>query len=218
MSRWLAREGLTFKKTCTPPSRIDPTSHADARAGGGTSIASTRPASYSSMVQGTALNGTKTNMTRTHARVPRGQRMVAHVPHGRWTTMTFLAALHHDRIDAPCLIDGPINGVLFLAWVQQFLVPTLTPGDVMVLDNLSSHKGQAVRRAIRAAGAHLLFLPPYSPDLNPIEMMFAKLKTLLRRADERSVAAVWHRIGGLLAEFSPTECGNYLRHAGYASV
>lgn len=132
--------------------------------------------------------------------------------------MTFLAALRHDRIDAPCVIDGPINGVLFLAWVQQFLLPTLKPGDVVVLDNLGSHKGQAVRRAIRAAGAHLLFLPPYSPDLNPIEMMFAKLKTLLRRADERSIAAVWNRIGSLLGAFSPTECANYLRHAGYASV
>ena len=132
--------------------------------------------------------------------------------------MTFLAALRHDRIDAPCVIDGPINGVLFLAWVQQFLLPTLQPGDIVVLDNLRSHKGQAVRRAIRAAGAHLLFLPPYSPDLNPIEMMFAKLKTLLRRADERSIAAVWHRIGSLLGEFSPTECANYISHAGYASV
>ena len=132
--------------------------------------------------------------------------------------MTFLAALRHDRIDAPCVIDGPINGVLFLAWVQQFLVPTLKPGDVVVLDNLGSHKGQAVRRAIRAAGAHLLFLPPYSPDLNPIEMMFAKLKTLLRRADERSIAAVWNRIGELLSEFSPNECANYLKHAGYTSM
>ncbi len=132
--------------------------------------------------------------------------------------MTFLAALRHDRIDAPCVIDGPINGVLFAAWVQQFLLPTLKPGDVVVLDNLGSHKGRAVRRAIRAAGAHLLFLPPYSPDLNPIEMVFSKLKTLLRRADERSVAAVWHRIGTLLDAFSPTECANYLKHAGYASV
>jgi transposase len=157
-------------------------------------------------------------MTRTHGRAPRGKRLVARVPHGHWTTMTFLAALRHDRIDAPCVIDGPINGALFLAWVQQFLVPTLAPGDIVVLDNLGSHKGQAVRRAIRAAGAHLLFLPPYSPDLNPIEMMFAKLKTLLRRADERSIAAVWHRIGNLLNEFSPNECSNYLRHAGYASV
>ena len=132
--------------------------------------------------------------------------------------MTFLAALRHDRIDAPCVIDGPINGVLFLAWVQQFLLPTLTPGDVVVLDNLGSHKGQAVRRAIRAADAHLLFLPPYSPDLNPIEMMFAKLKTLLRRADERSVAVAWHRIGTLLDQFSANECANYLKHTGYTSA
>jgi transposase len=160
----------------------------------------------------------KTNMTRTHGRAPRGQRLVARVPHGHWKTMTFLAALRSDRIEAPCVVDGPINGEIFAAWVQQFLVPTLKPGDVVVLDNLGSHKGIAVRRAIRAAGAHLLFLPPYSPDLNPIEMMFAKLKTLLRKADERSIAAVWHRIGQLLSEFSPAECSNYLQHAGYASV
>jgi transposase len=129
--------------------------------------------------------------------------------------MTFLAGLRHDGIVAPCVIDGPINGVLFLAWVEQFLVPTLRPGDIVVLDNLGSHKGLAVRRAIRAAGAHLLFLPPYSPDLNPIEMVFAKLKTLLRKADERSIAAVWHRIGQLLDLFTPDECASYLRHAGY---
>lgn len=132
--------------------------------------------------------------------------------------MTFLAALRSDRIEAPCVVDGPINGAIFLAWVQQFLVPTLKPGDVVVLDNLGSHKGAAVRRAIRTAGAHLLFLPPYSPDLNPIEMMFAKLKTLLRKADERSIAAVWHRIGQLLSAFSPAECAAYFQHAGYASV
>ena len=157
----------------------------------------------------------KTNMTRTHGRAPRGQRLVAAVPHGRWTTMTFLAALRADGITAPCVFDGPINGCLFLAWVRQFLVPTLRPGDIVVLDNLGSHKGLAVRRTIRGAGAHLLFLPPYSPDLNPIEMVFAKLKTLLRRADERSVAAVWHRIGSLLHQFSPTECARYISHAGY---
>jgi transposase len=157
----------------------------------------------------------KTNMTRTHGRAPRGQRLVAAVPHARWTTMTFLAALRCDGITAPCVFDGPINGCLFLAWVTQFLVPTLRPGDVVVLDNLGSHKGVAVRRAIRDAGAHLLFLPPYSPDLNPIEMVFAKLKTLLRKADERSIAAVWHRIGSLLNQFSPADCAEYLRHAGY---
>lgn len=157
----------------------------------------------------------KTNMTRTHGRALRGQRLVAAVPHRRWTTMTFLAGLRCDRITAPCVFDGPINGDLFRAWVEQFLVPTLRPGDIVVLDNLGSHKGIATRKAIRAAGAHLLFLPPYSPDLNPIEMVFAKLKTLLRKADERSIAAVWNRIGKLLGTFSPAECTNYLRHAGY---
>lgn len=158
----------------------------------------------------------KTNMTRTHGRAPRGQRLVARVPHGRWRTLTFLAALRHDRIEAPCVLDGPINGALFLAWVEQFLVPTLSPGDVVVLDNLGSHKGKRVRAAIRAVGAHLLFLPPYSPDLNPIELIFAKLKTLLRRADERSITAVWHRIGSLLDTFTPEECRNCLQHTGYA--
>jgi len=157
----------------------------------------------------------KTNMTRTHGRALRGQRLLASVPHRRWATMTFLAALRVDGITAACVFDGPINGCLFLAWVTQFLVPTLRPGDIVVLDNLGSHKGAAVRRAIRDAGAHLLFLPPYSPDLNPIEMVFAKLKTLLRKADERSIAAVWHRIGTLLQQFSPSECANYVRHAGY---
>jgi len=157
-------------------------------------------------------------MTRTHGRAPRGQRLVARVPHGHWTTMTFVAALRSDRIDAPCVLDGPINGRIFLAWVVQFLIPTLRSGDIVILDNLGSHKGAAVRNAIRAAGAHLLFLPPYSPDLNPIEQVFAKLKTLLRKADERSIAAVWHRIGILLDAFSPHECANYLRHAGYASI
>ena len=160
----------------------------------------------------------KTNMTRTHGRAPRGQRLLARVPHGHWVTMTFLAALRADGITAPCVIDGPINGAIFLAWVVQFLVPTLRPGDIVVLDNLGSHKGQAVRRAIRQAGAHLLFLPPYSPDLNPIEQVFAKLKTLLRKADERSIAAVWNRIGSLLDQFSQDECANYIRHAGYGSI
>lgn len=157
-------------------------------------------------------------MTRTHGRAPRGQRLVARVPHGHWTTMTFLAALRCDRIDAPCVLDGPINGAIFLAWVTQFLVPTLRPGDVVVLDNLGSHKGQAVRKAIRAAGAKLLFLPPYSPDLNPIEQVFAKLKLLLRKAAERSVEATWQRIGHLLDAFPPKECSEYLKNSGYASI
>ena len=145
----------------------------------------------------------KTNMTRTHGRAPRGQRLVAKVPQGRWRTLTFLAALRCDRIDAPCVIDGPINGESFLAYVEQVLVPTLKPGDIVIIDNLGSHKGKAVRRAIRAAGAKLFFLPPYSPDLNPIEQVFAKLKTLLRKAAERTVEATWRRIGSLLDCFTP---------------
>jgi len=160
----------------------------------------------------------KTNLTRSHGRAPRGQRLRAKVPHGHWRTLTFLAALRHDRIDAPCVVDGPINGRIFLAYVEQFLVPTLKPGDIVIMDNLGSHKGMAVRRAIRNAGAKLLFLPPYSPDLNPIEQVFAKLKTLLRKAGERTVEATWKRIGELLDRFAPKECANYLSNAGYASV
>jgi len=148
----------------------------------------------------------------------RGERLNAKVPHGHWQTMTFLAALRHDRIDAPCVIDGPINGISFLAYVVHFLVPTLQPGDVVILDNLSSHKSAAVRRAIRSAGAHLIFLPPYSPDLNPIEQVFSKLKALLRKAAERTVEATWKRIGKLLRHFSAEECANYLTNAGYAST
>ena len=137
-------------------------------------------------------------MTRTHGRARRGARLHAKAPFGKWRTLTFLAALRHDRIDAPCVLDGPINGQLFLAYVEQFLVPTLRKGDIVIMDNLGSHKGQAVRQAIRGCGAKLLFLPPYSPDLNPIEQVFAKLKTLLRKAEERSVEATWKRIGSLL--------------------
>ena len=157
----------------------------------------------------------KTNMTRPLGGARRGPRVGAAGPHRRGTTMTFLAALRCDGITSPCVFNGPINGASFLAWVEQFLVPTLRPGDIVVLDNLGSHKGVAVRRAIRQAGAHLLFLPPYSPDLNPIEMMFAKLKTLLRKAGERSIVAMRGRIGTLLDQFSPSECANYVRHAGY---
>ncbi len=160
----------------------------------------------------------KTNMTRTHGRAKRGERLVAKVPHGRWRTLTFLAALRFDRIAAPCVIDGPINGESFLAYVEQILLPTLTPGDIVVIDNLGSHKGHAVRKAIRAAGAKLFFLPPYSPDLNPIEHVFAKLKTLLRKAAERSVETTWRRIGALLECFTPAECANYFANAGYAST
>ena len=132
--------------------------------------------------------------------------------------MTFLAALRHDRIDAPFVFDGAINADIFLLYIVTQLIPTLQPGDVVILDNLSSHKGKAVRRALRAAGVHLLFLPPYSPDLNPIEQMFAKLKHLMRRAAERNVEQTWRRIGALLDRFSPEECAHYLVNSGYAST
>ncbi len=158
----------------------------------------------------------KTNMTRTHGRCLRGERLVAKVPYGRWKTLTFIAALRCDAITAPLVLDQPINGEWFLAYVEQALVPTLKPGDVVVMDNLGSHKGRAVRQAIRKARAHLLFLPPYSPDLIPIEQVFSKLKTLLRKADERCVETVWRRIGQLLDRFSPQECANYLVNSGYA--
>jgi transposase len=159
----------------------------------------------------------KTNMTRRYGRCRRGERLVAKVPHGRWRTLTFLAALRTDRITAPWVLDGPINGECFQTYVEQVLLPTLTPGDIVIIDNLGSHKGATIRRTLRAVGVKLFFLPPYSPDLNPIEQVFAKLKTLLRKAAERSVEATWKRIGQILTTFTPAECANYLANAGYAS-
>jgi transposase len=134
------------------------------------------------------------------------------------TTATFLAALRNDHIDAPCLFDGPINGERFLAYVEQFLVPTLKPGDVVVLDDLGSHKAKAVRNAIRAAGARLVFLPKYSPDLNPIEQVFAELKTFLRKAAARTIEAISDAVAQILTTYSQTECANYLKDAGYAKL
>jgi transposase len=157
-------------------------------------------------------------MTRTHGRCTKGQRLVAKAPFGKWRTLTFLAALRCDRLTAPCVIDGPINGAIFRAYVEQVLVPTLKPGDLVVMDNLGSHKSQGVRKAIRAAGAKLFFLPPYSPDLNPIEQVFAKMKTLLRKADKRTIDDTWRHIGALLDCFTAAECANYLTNAGYASA
>lgn len=132
--------------------------------------------------------------------------------------MTFLAALRSDGLTAPCVIDGPINGQSFLAYVAQILAPSLRPNDIVIMDNLGSHKGKAVRKIISSVGARLMFLPPYSPDLNPIEQAFAKLKAHLRKASPRSFAATWHRIGELVSDFAPTECANFLRNSGYASV
>jgi putative transposase len=158
---------------------------------------------------------TKTNMAPLRGWGPCGLRLRAKVPHGRWKTMTFLAALRHDRIDAPWLLDGPINGEKFRLYVEKVLVPTLAPGDIVVMDNLGSHKGWAVRRSIRSIGAKLFFLPKYSPDLNPIEQVFAKLKHLLRKAAARTFDAVTDAIGRLLDNFTPEECANYFANSGY---
>ena len=159
---------------------------------------------------------TKTNMAPLRGWAPRGQRLPGKAPHGRWKTMTFLAALRHDRITAPWLIDGPIDGQSFLQYVEEILVPTLTPGDIVIMDNLGSHRGKAVRHAIRAAGAKLFFLPKYSPDLNPIELFFAKFKHWLRMAARRSVDAVYNAIADILPMTTPAECSNYFAHAGYS--
>ena len=159
-----------------------------------------------------------TNMTRRYGRARRGDRLVASAPHGHWKTSTFLAALRHDQITAPCVIDGPINGATFRAYVEQFLAPTLTPGDIVVMDNLSSHKVEGVRKAIEARGASLIYLPPYSPDLNPIEQVFAKLKARLRSVAARTVDTLWDAIGSTLDAFSPSECAAYFKNAGYVPI
>lgn len=154
-------------------------------------------------------------MTPTHGRCGRGRRLIARVPFGHWKTSTFLAALRWDGMSAPAVFDGPINGRSFTAYVEQILVPSLRPGDIVVLDNLGSHKGQAVRQAIEQAGAEMRFLPPYSPDLNPIEQVFAKLKTLIRRTAPRTRHTLWRSIGLLLDRFPAAECRNYILNAGY---
>lgn len=159
----------------------------------------------------------KTNMAPLRGWGRCGQRLYTDVPHGHWKTLTFIAALRHNRIEAPFVIDGPINGEAFLTYVDKVLVPTLQPGDVVIADNLGSHKGRQARKAIRAAQAHLIFLPPYSPDLNPIEQVFAKLKHLMRKASNRTVETTWRSAGELLNAFTPEECANYLINSGYGS-
>jgi transposase len=161
---------------------------------------------------------TKTNMAPLRGWAARGQRLKASVPHGKWKTMTFLAALRCDRVEAPWLIDGPINGERFRLYVEKVLVPTLKPGDIVVMDNLGSHKSKAVRRIIRAAGAYLFFLPKYSPDLNPIEQFFSKLKHWLRKAAKRSEDAIANAIAPILDATTAIECTNFFAHAGYGGT
>jgi transposase len=159
-----------------------------------------------------------TNMVRLYGRCPCGMRLVDHVPFGHWETMTFVSALRHDGMVAPMLIEGPMNGELFLAYVEQFLVPTLKLNDIVVVDNVATHKVAGVAEAIEAAGATLRYLPKYSPDLNPIEMPFSKFKTHLRKFAQRTVPGIRHAIRSFLASLTGQECANYLRHAGYASI
>ncbi len=162
--------------------------------------------------------GAATNMARRNGRSPRGQRLVAAVPHGHWKTTTLVAAPRQDRIEAPMVIDQAMNGSIFKVWVEQCLAPTLGPGDIVIMENLPAHKVKGVRDAIEAKNAQLVYLPPYSPDFNPIEQVFAKLKAMLRKAAERSIDGLWQRIGECLNHFPPNECENYLRNAGYVSI
>jgi transposase len=161
--------------------------------------------------------GASTKMARLYGWGPKAKRVVSQVPHGHWQTTTFVAALRTTGLTAPLVIDGAMNGELFLAYVQQQLIPTLNPGDIVVMDNLSSHKSAGVRAALEAAGCTVMYLPPYSPDLNPIELAFSKLKTLLRKHAERTVESLWNRIGQLVGEFATQECSNYFRHCGYTA-
>ncbi len=161
--------------------------------------------------------GANTKMARLYGWGPKSERVVSAVPHGHWQTTTFIGALRTTGLTAPLVIDGAMNGELFLAYVQQQLVPTLTPGDIVVLDNISSHHRAGVHEAIEAAGCTLAYLPPYSPDLNPIEQLFSKLKSRLRQHGERTLDSLWTRIGQLVSEFLPDECRNYLNHAGYTA-
>ena len=157
----------------------------------------------------------KDNMVRLYGRCPRGRRLLDKVPLARWETTTFLAALRYDGLTAPMVLDGPIDGAWFLAYVEQVLCPTLQAGDIVIIDNLGSHRSSKIREAIEAKHASLLYLPKYSPDLNPIEMAFSKLKALLRKAAERSTEALWNRIGQILDDFTPQDCANYFKAAGY---
>jgi transposase len=162
--------------------------------------------------------GTSTNMTRLRGRCLRGKRLVAKVPHGHWKMTTFVAGLRQHAMTAPFVVDAPMSGEIFLTYLQQCLVPTLSPGDIVSMDNLPAHKVAGVRQTIEKTGAELRLLPSYSPDLNPIEQSFAKLKAQLRKAGERSIPALWDRIGTATRTFTPQECRNYFRHAGYGAT
>ncbi len=206
--RFFDRHGISFKKSLRAAEQDRP-DVAAAR----TSWAEHQPKLDPELLVFIDETGTSTNMVRLRGRAPRGERLVSKVPHGHWKTTTFVAALRSNAFTAPCLIDGPMNGDAFLAYVEQILAPSLIPGDIVVMDNLSSHNCQRPP-SDRAAGARLFYLPPYSPDFNPIEQLFAKLKAALRKAAERSVESLWNCIAVLLDIFPPNECANYFRNSG----
>lgn len=207
----LAALGLTFKKKSLRASEQDREDVAKARA----EWRKKQPGMMPGKLVFVDETSTKTNMARLCGRAPRGKRLVDAVPHGHRKTTTFVGALRCDGLTAPLAVDGAVNGELFLAYVQQILVPTLKPGDVVIMDNLPCHKVAGVREAIEAAGASLLFIPPYSPDLNPIELAFSKLKAKLRARAIRTVNALWKALGTLVDCFTPQECANFFRHDGY---
>ncbi|MGH6864215.1 MAG: IS630 family transposase [Methylocella sp.] len=211
MHKTLARLGLTFKKKSLRAADQDRPDIAAARA----EWRDQQPGLTPGRLVFIDETWVKTNMTRLRGRAARGQRLVAAVPHGHWMTSTFIAALRDDGLTAPCVFEGAINGELFLAYVEQVLVPTLRDGDLVIMDNLGSHKVAGVRAAIEAAGAKLVYLPAYSPDLNPIEQVFAKLKAVLRAKALRTVDALWAALGEIADAITPNECANYLRNAGY---
>lgn len=212
--RFFARHDITFKKKTLHAAEQDRDDVKAAREAWRADQASMNPEQLV-FIDETA---TKTNMTRLRGRAPKGERLIGKTPHGHRKTTTFIAALRCDGITAPMVIDGAMNGATFLEYVRQILVPSLKPGDKVVMDNLPVHKVFGVEAEIEKAGASVLFLPAYSPDLNPIEMAFSKLKALLRKAAERTVSRLWDRIGELLGTFSAQECRNYLRHQGYGST
>ena len=209
--RTLARLGLTRKKKQVRSAEQDRPDVADARR----AWAAAQPSFDTSRLVFLDETWATTNMARRYGRAPRGQRVVGAVPHGHWRTTTVIAALRAEGIVAPLVLDGAVDGPAFLAYVEQFLAPALRPGDVLVMDNLGSHKVAGVREAVEARGATLLYLPPYSPDLNPVEQVFAKLKALLRAEAARTVEALWAAVGRLIARFPAAECARYLAHCGY---
>jgi transposase len=211
MNKTLAALGLTFKRKSVHAAEQSREDVAKAR----TQWREQQPNLTPSKLVFIDETSVKTSMTRRYGRAKCGHRLVAAVPHGHWKTTTFVGALRCDGLTAPLTIDGAINGELFLAYVEQVLVPTLKPGDVVIMDNLRVHKIAGVREAIEAAGARLMFIPPYSPDLNPIELAFSKLKALLRAKAIRTAEALWKALGDLCDSFSPAECANYFRHDGY---